>query len=238
MNTDNMNDDHLNDSPVFKPDLSVVYPNKQELYRKETASPVITIKRLMIAATMMLTIGIIWWLTAEEESQLQPVALVRPVGSNDSSVKEGPKEIKKEIIIEKPTLAQQARINIKKAQASLPIVPSEEIVSSNKVEEVLLSKKNVQEEIVITQAIDRPRSNFSEEALQSAQLIAKEVTEKKKQQEVQAAVDVPMTVSDERKRPFRGLVRKLSRTILGEGESLGDEDIVRVANFKIPVSNQ
>lgn len=233
-----MNDDHLNDLPVFKPDLSVVYPNKQELYRKETASPVIGIKRLMIAASLLLTTGIIWWLTDQEEPQQQPVALVIPVGSNDSSEKEEPKEIKKEIIIQKPTLAQQAKIKIKKAQTSLLVVNSGEIVSSNKVEEELLSKKNVQDEVVITQAIDRPRSNFSEEALQSAQLIAQEVAEKKKQQEVKATVNVPMTVSDDRKRPFRGLVRKLSRTILGEGEPLGDEDIVRVANFKIPVSNQ
>lgn len=236
MNTENLNENHLNDSPVFMPDLSVVYPNKQELYRKESSSPVITIRRLMVAASLMLTIGIIWWLTAEEPQQ-QPVALVTPVQSNGSSEKEEPKEIKKEIIIEKPTLAQQAKINLKKAQASLPIVTPREIVSSNKIDEVLLAKENVQE-VVINQAIDRPRSNFSEEALQSAQLIAKEVTENKQQPEVKATVNVPINVSDEKKRPFRGLVRKLSRTILGEGESLGDEDIVRVANFKIPVSNQ
>lgn len=236
MNTENLNDNHLNDSPVFKPDLSVFYPNKQELYRKETASHVITIKRLMVAATLMLTIGIIWWLTAEEPQQ-QPVASVTPVQSNASFEKDEPKEIKKEIIIEKPTLAQQAKINIKKVQASLPVVTPREIVSSNKGQEELLAKENAQDE-VISQAIDRPRSNFSEEALQSAQLIAKEATEHKQQQEVKATVNVPISVSDEKKRPFRGLVRKLSRTILGEGESLGDEDIVRVANFKIPVSNQ
>ena len=119
----------------------------------------------------------------------------------------------------------------------MPVVTPREIVSSNKIQEELPAKENVQE-VVINQAIDRPRSNFSEEALQSAKLVAQEVSEKTRQQEVQAAVNVPMTVSNERKRPFRGLVRKLSRTILGEGESLGDEDIVRVANFKIPVSNQ
>lgn len=236
MNTENLNNNHLNDSPVFKPDLNVVYPNKQELYRKETASPVITIKRLMVAASMMFMVGIIWWLTAEEPQQ-QPVALVTPVQSNDSSEKEEPKEIKKEIIIEKPTLAQRAKINIKKAQASLPVVTPREIVSSNKVQEKLLAKENVQEE-VISQAIDRPKSNFSEEALQSAQLVSQEVSVKAKPEQEQSAVYVPMPLKDERKRPLRGLVRKLSRTILGEGESLGDEDIVRVANFKIPVSNQ
>lgn len=237
MNAENLNENYLNDSPVFKPDISVVYPNKKELYRKEIASPVITIKRLMVAASLILTIGIIWWLTAEETQQ-QPVATVTPIGSNDSAGKEESKEIKKEIILEKPTLAQQAKVNIKKVQSPSVVVTPREIISSNKVQEELLAKENVQEE-VITQPIDRPRSNFSQEALQSAQLIAKEVTENKQVQEVkETIVNVPMKVSDEKKRPFRGLVRKLSRTILGEGESLGDEDIVRVANFKIPVSNQ
>ncbi|MFN5422727.1 MAG: hypothetical protein ACK5AO_05630 [bacterium] len=235
MNIDNMNDHQMDDLPVLKPDLNVVYPNKQELYRKQNTSPVIVIRRLMVAATLILTAGIIWWLTAEEEQQQQVVAVV-PTQTEKVSEKTEPLQTTKDAHEVEVSVGNKVSMIRKKVTTPIVVVSIAEVVSENKAQTDFSSKEIVQEEVV-SQVVERPRSNFSEEALQSVQLVAQEVSVKVKPQEEKAEVYIPMTAESERKKPFRGLARKLSRTILGEGESLGDEGIIRVANFKIPVSN-
>ena len=71
----------------------------------------------------------------------------------------------------------------------------------------------------------------------AVEAVVKDVAVKPRSLEEKSENYIPLANERGRKKPFRGLIRALSRTILGEGESLGDENIIRVANFKIPVSN-
>ena len=235
MNIENMNEHQMDDSPVFKPDLTVVYPNKQELYRKENTSPVIMYRRLMVAASFILTAGLVWWLTTEEDLQQQVVAVV-PVESIKATKKKESITINTEEHPEAVSVVNKVSVIRKKEARSLAVVSIPEVVSDNTIQKEVISTASIQEEVV-SQVVERPRSNFSEEALQSAQLMAQQSSAKATPQEQKAEVFVPMKMQQERKKPFRGLVRKLSRTILGEGESYGEEEgIIRVANLKIPVS--
>lgn len=236
MNIDNLNDNQLNDSPVFEPDFSVTYPNKQELYRKETTSPVIMIKQLMVAASLVLTAGLIWWLTDNQRIE-QPVALIVPEVKNASVEKKSIEEITQATVIRKSSVAKKTAMSKKAFQANISVVADPIHFAINNDQEITSHSEVVQQEIVNVQ-VEQPKSNFSADALQAAaQLTGKDVSVVVVPSKEKAEVYIPMTVESERKRPFRGIVRKLSRTILGEGESLGEEDVIRVANFKIPVSN-
>ena len=44
----------------FEPDLSIVYPNKAELYRKENLLPVYWLRMVGVAAALLFTMGIAW----------------------------------------------------------------------------------------------------------------------------------------------------------------------------------
>ncbi len=236
MKLDDMNDHTMDGLPVLKPDLTVVYPNKQELYRKEVSSPLVTIKRLMLAASLILTAGIVWWLTGDEQAgQAVPaVAQVKLIKSSGSATSENSKKLTASIS-EKSVAKVSVFIEAPSTLRPVDLIP--EIVSESSDQKEMLLRDDVKEEIVAA-APEQPKSNFSEDALQAVALsAAKEVSVNVKANEEKAEIYVPVTVASEKKRPFRGLARKLSRTILGEGESLGEDHIIRVANFKIPVSN-
>lgn len=237
MNADNMNNNHSGDAPVFKPDLNIVYPNKQELYRKEVASPVFMIKRLMVAASLILTAGVIWWLTTEEQPE-QSIANVAPAILKTPS-EQAPSQPQQINTVPSDIDEIKAVRTIKKERSAptLVISTSEVLVKAGDLS-VASSSEKTQQEAIVAVAVVQSRSNFTEEALQaSAQLAANDISVKGQSQQEKVEVYIPMNVEREKKKPFRGLVRKLSRTIFGEGESLGDEHIIRVANFKIPVAD-
>jgi hypothetical protein len=233
---DNNNEDKLDQLPSFKPDLNIVYPNKKKLYRREAVRPFFSINRLVAAAALMLTAGIIWWLSAEQDPQKQVAA----VGSNPTNhadeINTIPK-IQQDTVVLKSSVAKKNALTRKVTQENPIVVANPESLASNNTQEIPPYQEVVQQEIVGIQA-EQPKSNFSEEALQAAaEAVVKDVAVKPRSLEEKSENYIPLANERGRKKPFRGLIRALSRTILGEGESLGDENIIRVANFKIPVSN-
>ena len=232
---DNTNEDQLGQLPSFKPDLNIVYPNKKELYRREVVQPFFTINRLVAAAALIFTAGIIWWLSDEQDPTKQ-VATVVSKTTNHSDEINTVKKVKQDALVFKSSVAKKTLAMRKVLQENSPVVVDPERLANNSKEEIA-PHQEVQQEIVVIK-LEQPKSNFSEEALQSiAQNVVKEAPVEAEPKNQKAEIYIPHLVESERKKPFRGLIRKLSRTILGEGEPLGDENIIRVANFKIPVSN-
>ena len=232
---DNTNEDQLDQLPNFKPDLTIVYPNKKELYRRQAVRPFFTINRLVAAASLILTAGIIWWASDEQDAKKQVAAVVSKTTNHSEEINTLEKIQQdegglKSIIVKKTSVMQKA------LQENPSVVADHASLADNN-QAIAPYQEVVQQEIVSIK-VEQPKSNFSEEALQAAaQDILKETAAKAESNSPKAEVYNPLLVERERKKPFRGLARKLSRTILGEGESLGDQNIIRVANFKIAVSN-
>ena len=52
----------------FEPDLSIVYPNKAELYRKEKVLSVYWLRMVGVAAALFFTLGIAWMVMGEKDN--------------------------------------------------------------------------------------------------------------------------------------------------------------------------
>jgi hypothetical protein len=232
---DNTNEDQLDQLPSFKPDLNIVYPNKKELYRREAVQPFFTINRLVAAAAIIFTAGIIWWVSDEQEPKKQVAAVVSKYTNHSDAINTIPK-IQQDTVVLKSSVAKKTALMRKPVQGNPSVVADHASPADNN-QAIAPYQEVVQQEIAAIK-VEQPKSNFSEEALQAAaQDILKETAAKAESNHLKTEIYSLLLVERERKKPFRGLARKLSRTILGEGESLGDEHIIRVANFKIPVSN-
>jgi hypothetical protein len=96
------------------------------------------------------------------------------------------------------------------------------------------------EQIVSPVYTDKPSSNFSQEAIQAAQSrlneIPSTVSQIKTALPINTALLIEAEMDTEKQVPVRGLLRKISRTLLGERKEAGDgQKYVQLAVFSIPV---
>ncbi|MFM1794549.1 MAG: hypothetical protein RL642_934 [Bacteroidota bacterium] len=224
----------------FEPDLTIQYPDKHTLY-KRTAAPVVSLFRYAaVAASLIITAGLIWWSTSEDNvdaavvkneiskeaevvSPLQPSIQEMPAAKDLASVGN---ENKKVVVVSLP----------KRISTKTNVVPTEVSVKP----EQLIQDLVVNDPIEVPILTNKSGSNFSKEAIQAAEARSNKT----------AVVDLPVNTAlpintaaiieaeldSEKQLPVRGFLRKISRTLLGERrEENGDQKYVQFAVFSIPV---
>ena len=222
----------------FEPDLNVQFPDKQLLYKK-TATPVLSMFRYAaVAASTIVTAGLIWWFSGST--------------SVEQSVVQNEVKTKTKIAIpfiesvDEKTASQESTVNEVNITAvarrkPVPIKNIAQLVSSD----VAGFENDVQAVVASPQLsapayVDRPRSNFTQEAMSAAEarmtsepslsIVANPMLS------INTSMIIDAEMNTEKQVPARGLLRKISRTLLGEEKEESDgKKYVQFAVFQIPV---
>jgi len=218
----------LETSICFEPDLQIVYPHKHELYRKETPGLFLWSRPFQVAAVLL--IGLFWFIN-------RPVNEIKPLatGTSGESIK------KPDIADEKSNtvsdIVMVKHLPIKSSKQKDAFVPSVQISSKDEMVSVVKDNATVEEHAIAHEIIPTtPSSNFSEEAVKAASARTSEETVA-----IALNTEQPVLQSFEepakgKKSPLRGLLRKITRTVLNENEGNDGRNYVHVASFSIPVS--
>lgn len=221
----------------FEPDLTIQFPDKQLLY-KRTATPVISMFRYAaVAASTIVTVGLVWWFTSNttiEQPLVQTeIKTISPavLPSNELDVQQ------KDIAIVTQPVIGNSRNTITTNVASNKI--EQKTLPSQQVEDEQLNMAKVELEIMPLQN-EQLKSNFSQDAIAAAEARMNKTTAIVVPSAPAAAINTAMLIdaemNDEPQVPVRGLLRKISRTLLGEEKEDTDEKkFVQFAVFQIPV---
>ncbi len=221
----------------FEPDLTIQFPDKQLLY-KRTATPVISMFRYAaVAASTILTAGLIWWFTGNTTVE-QPL-------------------VQTEIKSTTPALLPSNELNIQQKDVAVVTQPVKgnsynnvtSTVAVNRVEKKTLPAQQEEDDqfnvakvepVIIPLQNEQLRSNFSQDAIAAAEARMNKTTAIVAPTNAANAINTAMLIDaemdDEPQVPVRGLLRKISRTLLGEEKEEGDgKKYVQFAVFQIPV---
>ena len=221
----------------FEPDLTIQFPDKQLLY-KRTAAPVIPIFRYVaVAASTIVTDGLIWWFSGNQIIE-QPL-------------------VQTEIKAATPTLLPSNEVNIQQKDVAV-VTPSvignshNNITSNvvvNRVEEETMPTQQEEDDqfnvakvepVIMPLQNEQLKSNFSQDAIAAAEARMNKTTAivvpTNTPNVINTAMLIDAEMDDEPQVPVRGLLRKISRTLLGEEKEEGDgKKYVQFALFQIPV---
>jgi hypothetical protein len=219
----------------FTPDLSIQCPDKQRLYKK-TAAPVLSMFRyISIAAATVVTAGIIWWMNADTDIQPSIVQVVPMQQEPSGSISTAPI-----LSLELPVLPEanesKSTYAVKNQAVQNRNVVESQVVGTEELTEEVQSVVSI-EAVPVPELIDRPRSNFSQEVLVAAETRGMPTAAVVP---VGPAINTSMIIdaemNSEKQVPGRGLLRKISRTLLGEENEESDgKKYVQFAVFQIPV---
>ena len=231
----------------FEPDLNIQYPDKAKLY-KRTAAPVFPIFRYAsVAASTIVTAGIIWWFmgTASVEQPLVKTEIqIAPEVNNSETVT---------ILPQKNFLnTDGGKVNTTTGQvAFVADIKPEEFKLTEQQNIQLPQGEELMQEVVINEKFtppidaDKSNSNFSQEAIQAAvarmngensNKIASNTMPDNISPTINTAMLIEAELDTERQLPVRGLLRKISRKFLGERNEEGAvQKYVQLAVFSIPV---
>lgn len=237
----------LETSYCFEPDLTIQFPDKEKLY-KRLAAPVISMFRFAaVAASTIVTAGLIWWFVGAnsvDQTLVNTKINVAPEENNFEQTYTSPQAIvgDKDVVKVSATTNQEAFA----------------VVRKTKVEEKGEQQKNIQtpieedqQELVAREKIesptytDKPSSNFSQETIQAAQVrmnavISNVLVSNEAPANIAPAINTVMLIEaemdTEKQVPVRGLLRKISRTLLGERKDENDnQKYIQLAGFSIPI---
>jgi len=225
----------------FEPDLTIQFPDKENLY-KRTAAPVISMFRFAaVAASTIVTAGLIWWFVgtnsidqtlvktevnvAPEVNSIEPINNLPQTDITNSSVPKVNATNQVAFVVDRKPIVVENYEEQNTVQA-----PIEEEVKEFVVREQIASPINT----------DQSRSNFSQDVIQAAQLRMSEVPSAVVPVNTAPAINTAMLIEaemdTEKQLPVRGLLRKISRTLLGERKEEGDgQKYIQLAVFSIPV---
>ena len=222
----------------FEPDLNVQFPDKQLLYKK-TATPVISMFRYAaVAASTIVTAGLIWWFSGS-------TSVEQSVAQN---------EVKTETKIATPfiesvdekTASQESTVN----QVNVTAVARRKPVTTKNIAQLVssdITKFEDEVQSIVTSPelpepahLGRPGSNFTNEAMSAAEarmtsepslsIVANPMLS------INTSMIIDAEMNTEKQVPARGLLRKISRTFLGEEKEESDgKKYVQFAVFQIPV---
>jgi hypothetical protein len=219
----------------FTPDLSIQCPDKQRLYKK-TAAPVLSMFRyISIAAATVVTAGIIWWMNADTDIQPSIVQVVPMQQEPSSSISTAPI-----LSLELPVLPEANESKSTYAAKNQAVqnknVVETQVVGTEELTEDVQSVVSI-EAVSVPELIEKPRSNFSQEALIAAEtrgLPTAAVVAVGPAINTSMIIDAEM--NSEKQVAGRGLLRKISRTLLGEeNEDSDGKKYVQFSVFQIPV---
>lgn len=220
----------------FEPDLTIQFPDKQLLY-KRTAMPVISMFRYAaVAASTIVTAGLIWWFTGNTTVE-QPIvqAETKTIAPVILPAEEFVVQQKDVAVVTQPikgnsynSVTSTVAVN-RVEKETLPTQQEDDQFNVAKVEPVIMPLQN-----------EQLRSNFSQDAIAAAEARMNKTTAIVVPTNTANAINTAMLIDaemdDEPQVPVRGLLRKISRTLLGEEKEEGDgKKYVQFAVFQIPV---
>ena len=241
----------------FEPDLSIVYPNKEELYKKENILPLYWLRMVAVAAAIFFTMGIAWLVMGDKENDasIAMETLGKPGSSSTAAtVLSSPKTASpsSEDKIEASTANfshQSAGERPASKMANALAVSSEKPVGTEDPKEQMTIE--IQQTTALTapqvvapdlsaassiQQVSVPqKGNFSEAALlAAAERMATSAAPMAS--EPNASLLINAALKEDKKSGFRSILRTINRRLLNDQEPPQDQKFIQVANFYIPVN--
>ncbi len=237
----------------FEPDLSIVYPNKAGLYRKENVLPVYWLRMVGVAAALFFTLGIAWVVMGEKEnnpsiakasrgatspSSTETVDISSPTiispSSENKIVASAPNLSQQPVAVEKIPLAQTGssintiRTENPDGQTTIDLQQTTAILTPQVVGPALPAVSSPQQISV------QQRGNLSEAVLLAA--AERVATTAARMASEPSTMFINAAMREEKKSGFRAILRTINRRLLDEHELPQDQKFIQVANFYIPVN--
>jgi hypothetical protein len=231
----------LENTYCFEPDLTIQFPNKENLY-KRTAAPVVSMFRYAaVAASTIVTVGLIWWFAGTnsvDQTLVKTEVKVVPEINYTEPVNNLPQTDNANSSVTKVNAPNQVAFVVDRK----PIV----VANSKQKNNVELPIEEEVKDFVAREQITAPvyteqsRSNFSQEAIQAAQARINETpstaTPVYTSSPINTALLIEAEMDSEKQVRGRGILRKISRTLLGERKEEDDnQKYIQLAVFSIPV---
>lgn len=228
--------DELEKLYSFKPNLEIQYPHKEELYRYEKSFRIGWVKSFMVAASIILIVGLFWMLipTNDQSKGIEKIANKQEI----SNTKESSSRLKKEQAI---NLSNEiTSIDDKKiAIVSNIVKPKKNKGVEKKIdnsEAVFSSTKQVENSFEIQHISTEVVDQIMVDPIVVAEPIFVNNIESNDTRMRQDNSLVNTNVSPTRKTPFRGIIRKISR-IIGKDRPESDQvKFIQVANFQLAIA--
>ena len=240
----------------FEPDLSIVYPNKAELYRKENVLPLYWLRMVSVAAAIFFTMGIVWLVMGDKETDASIAA--EPLGKPGSSstgttALSSPKSTSpsSEDKME-PSTANFSHQSVGERpvskMATAFAVSSEKPVGTEDLQEQMTVELQQTTAIAAPQVVAPDlnaassiqqvsvpqKGNFSEAALLAA--AERMVTTAATMASEPNTMVINAAMKEEKKIGFRSILRTINRRLLNDHEPPQDKKFIQVANFYIPIN--
>jgi len=230
----------------FEPDLTIQFPDKENLY-KRTAAPVISMFRFAaVAASTIVTGGLIWWFmgtTSVDQTLVKTEVNVTPKVNSIEPINKLPQTDNTNSSVPKLNAANQVAFVVDRKPMIVANSEQQNTVYSPKEEE---AKEFVaREQIAAPVYTEQSRSNFSQEAIQAAQArinaaVSNVLVSNEAPANTAPAINTAMLIEaeldSEKQVPARGFLRKISRTLLKERKEEDDnQKYIHLAGFSIPV---
>jgi len=225
----------------FEPDLTIQFPDKENLY-KRTAAPVISMFRYAaVAASTIVTAGLIWWFVGAnsvDQTLVKTEVNVTPEVNSIESINNLPQTDNTNSSVPKVNATNQVAFVVDRKPIVVENYEEQNTVQAPIEEEV--KEFVVREQIASPINTGQSISNFSQDVIQAAQLRMSEVPSAVVPVNTAPAINTAMLIEaemdTEKQLPVRGLLRKISRTLLGERKEEGDgQKYIQLAVFSIPV---
>ena len=225
----------------FEADLSIQFPDKEKLYKRATAPVISLFRYAAVAASTIVTAGLIWWFmgtTSVDQPLVKTEINVAPEVNNDEQINTLPQANNTNSSLPKVNAANQVAFVVNRKP--MVVENNEEQNSVQTPIEEGIQELVVREQIASPINTDQSRSNFSQEVIQAAQVRMSEVPSAVVPVNTAPAINTAMLIEaemdTEKQLPVRGLFRKISRTLLGERKEEGDgQKYIQLAVFSIPV---
>jgi len=225
----------------FEPDLTIQFPDKENLY-KRTAAPVISMFRFAaVAASTIVTAGLIWWFVGTnsvDQTLVKTEVNVTPEVNSIEPINNLPQTDYTNSSVPKVNATNQVAFVVDRKPMVVANSEQQNTVYSPIEEEV--KEFVVREQIASPINTDQSRSNFSQEAIQAAQARINETpstaTPVYTASPINTALLIEAEMDSEKQVRGRGILRKISRTLLGERKEEDDnQKYIQLAVFSIPV---
>jgi hypothetical protein len=225
----------------FEPDLTIQFPDKEKLY-KRTAAPVISMFRFAaVAASTIVTAGLIWWFVGTnsvDQTLVKTEVNVTPEVNSIEPINNLPQTDNINSSVSKVNATNQVAFVVDRKPVAADGNEQKYIVEPPVEEGV--KEFIAREQIAAPVYTEQPRSNFSQEAIQAAQARINETPSTAVSvytaPPINTALLIEAEMDSEKQVRGRGILRKISRTLLGERKEEDDnQKYIQFAVFSIPV---
>lgn len=241
----------------FEPDLSIVYPNKAELYKKENVLPFYWLRMVSVAAAIFFTMGIAWMVMGDKEndtfiametlgkqgsSSTQATVLSSPKSTSPSSedkMEASTANFSHQSVGERPeskmatafAVSSEKPVGTEDLQEQMTVeLQQTTVIAAPQVAAPDLSAASSIQQVSVPQ-----KGNFSEAALLAA--AERMATTAATMASEPNTMVINAAMKEEKKLGFRSILRTINRRLLNDHEPPQDKKFIQVANFYIPVNN-